>query len=100
MTAVEPINEADHLLELQNVSKVYRLGAKEFLAFRDMNLRLKPGEFACLLGPSGCGKSTLLRIIAGLIRPPLAGCYIEANRSTGSTRTRRLFFRRLRFTPG
>ena len=66
MTAVTPINQADHLLELQNVSKVYKLGAKEFVAIRDVNLSLKPGEFACLLGPSGCGKSTLLRIITGL----------------------------------
>ena len=66
MAAVELIDHTDHLLELQNVSKVYKLGAKEFVAFRDVNLSLKPGEFACLLGPSGCGKSTLLRIITGL----------------------------------
>jgi NitT/TauT family transport system ATP-binding protein len=56
----------DALLDLQSVSKAYRLETKEFVAVRDVNLRIRPGEFVCLLGPSGCGKSTLLRIIAGL----------------------------------
>ena len=37
----------------------------DFLALGDTNLRVKDGEFVCLIGPSGCGKSTLLRIIAG-----------------------------------
>src|SRR5690242_71626 len=60
------IADNNYLLELQNVTKAYRLETKEFLAVQDINLQVKPGEFVCLLGPSGCGKSTLLRIIAGL----------------------------------
>lgn len=35
----------------------------------EVNLSIKPGEFACLLGPSGCGKSTLLNVIAGFLKP-------------------------------
>jgi NitT/TauT family transport system ATP-binding protein len=42
------------------------LETKQFLAVKDIDLHIRPGEFVCLLGPSGCGKSTLLRIIAGL----------------------------------
>lgn len=66
MTAAAPLNHADTLLLLQNVTKAYGRETKQFIAVRDVNLRLKPGEFVCLLGPSGCGKSTLLRMITGL----------------------------------
>lgn len=38
----------------------------------DLNIRLVPGEFACLLGPNGVGKSTLIRTLAGM-QKPLAG---------------------------
>ena len=38
------------------------------LALDDIDLRVAPGEFLCIVGPSGCGKSTLLRILAGLDR--------------------------------
>ena len=65
MIGPETINQAD-LLALQNVCKTYGVGEKQFVAIRDINLNIKPGEFVCLLGPSGCGKSTLLRIITGL----------------------------------
>ncbi|KNG93280.1 ABC transporter ATP-binding protein [Pseudaestuariivita atlantica] len=34
--------------------------------FRDLDLRIAPGEWTCLLGPSGVGKSTILRLILGL----------------------------------
>lgn len=65
-TAATAIDDNNHLLELQNVSKAYRLETKQFLAVKDINLQISPDEFVSLLGPSGCGKSTLLRIIAGL----------------------------------
>jgi NitT/TauT family transport system ATP-binding protein len=66
MITTTAINGTDNLLDLQSVTKAYRLETKEFLAIKDINLHIKPGEFVCLLGPSGCGKSTLLRMIAGL----------------------------------
>jgi NitT/TauT family transport system ATP-binding protein len=68
MTTLTLAHSADRLLHLENVGKAYRSGSKEFVAIRDVNLSIKPGEFVCLLGPSGCGKSTLLRIITGLNR--------------------------------
>ncbi len=58
-----------HLLEVRHVSQVYRTGAREFYALKDINLVVREGEFLCLVGPSGCGKSTLLRIVTGLQRP-------------------------------
>src|SRR5881409_576573 len=66
MISATAVDNADDLLDLQSVTKAYRLETKEFLAVKEISLHIKPGEFVCLLGPSGCGKSTLLRIIAGL----------------------------------
>ena len=59
MVTATALNDSDDLLDLQSVTKAYRLETKQFLAVKDINLRIKPGEFVCLLGPSGCGKSTL-----------------------------------------
>jgi NitT/TauT family transport system ATP-binding protein len=42
------------------------------LALDDIQLKVSPGEFLCIVGPSGCGKSTLLHLIAGL-QPPTSG---------------------------
>src|ERR1700680_1919939 len=56
------------LLELKDVVKAYGAAEKQLVAVRDINLKVKAGEFVCLVGPSGCGKSTLLRIITGLNR--------------------------------
>jgi len=52
------------LIELSNVWKKY--GATEIL--RDLNLRVKEGEFVSIRGKSGTGKTTLLKII-GLLEP-------------------------------
>jgi ABC-type sugar transport system ATPase subunit len=49
-------------IELAEVTK--RFG--DFIAVRDVDLRVAAGEVVCLLGPSGCGKTTTLRMIAGL----------------------------------
>jgi NitT/TauT family transport system ATP-binding protein len=55
-------------IEIAHLNKVYGNGSAALLALDDINLRVAPGEFLCIVGPSGCGKSTLLRILAGLDR--------------------------------
>jgi putative ABC transport system ATP-binding protein len=57
------------LVEIENLSKVYRKGTQEVPVLRDLNLSVAAGEFLALMGPSGSGKTTLLNLIAGIDRP-------------------------------
>ena len=56
----------EQILEIQNISKKYQQKNGETLAIKNINLKVKKGEFISIIGPSGCGKSTLLSIISGL----------------------------------
>lgn len=60
------------MIELKNVSKVYRTKTVETTALDNINLTVDKGEFLSVMGPSGCGKSTLLNII-GLLDEPSEG---------------------------
>src|ERR1700750_412175 len=51
-------------LEVSNLAKRFPGAAAPVV--KDFNLRIRKGEFVCLIGHSGCGKSTVLSMIAGL----------------------------------
>src|SRR5258708_9550833 len=53
------------ILEMTSVGKTCSQNGRSIEALRGANLRVKKGEFICLIGASGCGKSTLLRMAAG-----------------------------------
>jgi putative ABC transport system ATP-binding protein len=57
------------LIDLRNVSRLYRRGADEVHALEQVSLHVPAARFVALMGPSGSGKSTLLNILAGLDRP-------------------------------
>lgn len=56
------------MLELRNVTKIYRTAEIETLAVRDVSLTLARGDFLAVMGPSGGGKSTLLNLVGLLDR--------------------------------
>ena len=60
------------MIELNNISKVYRTKTIETVALNKINLKIDKGEFLSIMGPSGCGKSTLLNIM-GLLDEPSEG---------------------------
>lgn len=61
------------MLEIHNVSKVYKEYNRETYALRNVTFDVKNGEFIAVTGSSGCGKSTLLNILAGLLAPAEGG---------------------------
>ena len=54
------------MLELRNITKVYKTGDFKQRALNHVSLTFRDSEFASILGPSGSGKTTLLNIIGGL----------------------------------
>ena len=62
------------MIEINNLSKVFRTSEVETVALNQVNLQVEEGEFVAIMGPSGCGKSTLLNIL-GLLDNPTSGSY-------------------------
>jgi glutamate/aspartate transport system ATP-binding protein len=59
----------DPIVQVHDLSKVYRQGDIDVTALNHVSVDIQPGEFVVLMGPSGSGKSTLLHIVAGIDRP-------------------------------
>ena len=56
-------------IQIENVSRHYKMGESAIRAVDNVSLTIPSGEFLALLGSSGSGKSTLLNLMAGLDRP-------------------------------
>ncbi len=63
------------MLEMRQVSKVYRTSMVETHALRSLDLHVREGEFVAVTGPSGSGKTTFLNI-AGLLETFTSGTYL------------------------
>jgi nitrate/nitrite transport system ATP-binding protein len=57
------------LVKIEKVGQTFDTKKGRFVALRDIDLAIRPGEVISLIGHSGCGKSTLLNLIAGLTSP-------------------------------
>jgi nitrate/nitrite transport system ATP-binding protein len=70
-------------LELFNLTKTYQTPSGPSVIVKDFNLRIKQGEFVCLIGHSGCGKSTVLSMVAGLNPLTAGGIVLAGKELTG-----------------
>ncbi len=71
------------MLQIENLTKVFRTEEVETTALNGVSFEVKEGEFVAIMGPSGCGKSTLLNIL-GLLDNPTAGSYKLLGKNLGN----------------
>lgn len=65
------------LLEVKNLSKIYRQGENKIKALDNISFSVEPGEFISIIGPSGSGKSTLLHILGAVDLPTSGEVYLK-----------------------
>jgi putative ABC transport system ATP-binding protein len=59
----------ENIIEIKNLTKIYREGVEDVKALDGVDLTVQKGEFTAIVGPSGSGKTTLLNMIGGLDKP-------------------------------
>src|SRR2546423_3174038 len=65
------------LIELREVSKIYKVGNITVPALNGVDLTIEEGEFVSILGPSGSGKSTLMHLLGFLDQPTSGQIYFD-----------------------
>ena len=84
---------------VQDVSITFGKGPDAYRAVDTTNLRVKAGEFVCILGPSGCGKSTLLNAIAGYVNPTEGSVRVDGEEITKPGPDRGMVFQQYSLLP-
>lgn len=65
------------VVRVENLNKSYGKGNTKVQALKNINLRIKQGEFLAVIGPSGSGKSTLLHLLGGVDEPSSGKVFVD-----------------------
>lgn len=68
------MKEAEDVIRIEEVSKIYNVGGQEVRALDGLSLTVRKNEFVAIMGPSGSGKSTLMNML-GCLDSPDSGRY-------------------------
>ncbi|MGG1616290.1 ABC transporter ATP-binding protein [Paenibacillus sp. NRS-1782] len=66
-----------HVIQIEDMKKVYQVGDQEIHALRDVQLSIADGDFVAIMGPSGSGKSTMMNVIGCLDLPTSGQFYLD-----------------------
>ncbi len=77
------------MIELDNITKVYRMGEVEVYALNGVTISIEQGEMVSIIGASGSGKSTMLHVLGCLDRPS-SGSYLLDGRDVSRLNDNRL----------
>ena len=77
------------MIDLENVTKVYRMGNVDVAALQGVSLSIQQGEILSIMGPSGSGKSTMMNIL-GCLDVPTSGSYLLEDEDVGRMSDNRL----------
>jgi putative ABC transport system ATP-binding protein len=66
------------LVDLKRVTKIYESSAGRFVALKDVDMAVRPGEFVSIVGKSGSGKSTLINVLTGIDRPTSGDVWVDS----------------------
>lgn len=74
------MSERKALIQLRNITRVYRMGEHEVRALAGVSLEVLENEYVAIMGPSGSGKSTLMNVIGCLDTPSSGEYYLNGQR--------------------
>jgi ABC-type lipoprotein export system ATPase subunit len=83
------------LINVRQLTHVYRTSAEDVVALRDFNLQLTRSErVVAVVGPSGSGKTTLLKVLAGLEKPMVGAVWVDGHNVAAMSEQERDDYRR------
>ena len=77
------------MIEVENLSKVYKNGSIEVKALKEVSFMIREGEMISIMGPSGSGKSTLMNLL-GFLDTPTSGKYFLEDKDVSDLKENKL----------